>query len=72
MKKIYSFSDQKGENRLPEPKNGICGPKSVWSCDISINREFYVKQEKIYFWGKKGKHKPPEPKNGTQAPQNHK
>jgi hypothetical protein len=31
-----------GKNRLPEPKNGIWGPKSVWSCDISIDRKFYM------------------------------
>jgi hypothetical protein len=26
-KKKYTFGGQKGENRLPEPKNGIWGPK---------------------------------------------
>jgi hypothetical protein len=31
IKKTYTFGDQKGENRPPEPKNGIWGPKSVWS-----------------------------------------
>jgi hypothetical protein len=46
MKKIYTFGP-------PEPKNGVWGPKSVWSCDISIDREFYMEQEKIYFWGSK-------------------
>jgi hypothetical protein len=51
MKKIYTFRGQKGEIRLPEPNNGIWGPKPVWSCDISIDREFYIEHEKIYLWG---------------------
>jgi hypothetical protein len=55
MKKIYTRRGQKGENRPPEPKNGIRGPKSVWSCDISIVREFYMELGKIYFWVKKAK-----------------
>jgi hypothetical protein len=53
MKKISTFRGQKGENRLPEPKNGIWGPKSVWSCDISIVREFYMEKEKLYFGDQK-------------------
>jgi hypothetical protein len=53
MKKIYTFGGQKGKNRLPEPKNGIWGPKPVWSCDISIVQELYITQEKICFWGVK-------------------
>jgi hypothetical protein len=53
MKKIYTFRGQKGQNRPPEPKNGILGPKSVWSCDISNNWEFYMQQEKLYFRGLK-------------------
>jgi hypothetical protein len=36
---------------VDEPKNGIWDPKSVWSCDISIDREFYIEHEKIYLWG---------------------
>jgi hypothetical protein len=52
-KKKYTFGGQKCENRPSEPKNGIWGPKSVWSCDISIDREFYIEQEKMYFWGSK-------------------
>jgi hypothetical protein len=47
------FGGQKGENKPLEPKNGIWSPKSVWSCDISIDREFYMEHEKIYFWGSK-------------------
>jgi hypothetical protein len=43
-KKNYTIRGQKGENRLPELNNGIWGPKSVWSCDISIVREFYMAQ----------------------------
>jgi hypothetical protein len=35
-KKIYTF---RGVNMHPEPKNGIWSPKSVWSWDISIDRE---------------------------------
>jgi hypothetical protein len=41
-KKKYTFGGQKGENRPAEPTNGIWGPKSIWSCDISIDREFYM------------------------------
>jgi hypothetical protein len=48
-KKKYTFGYQKGKNRPPEPKNGICGPKSVCSCDTSIDRKFNMEQEKIYF-----------------------
>jgi hypothetical protein len=51
MKKIYTLRGEKGKNRPPEPKNGIWGPKSVWSCDISIDQEFNIDEEKIYFWG---------------------
>jgi hypothetical protein len=36
-KKNYTFGGQKGENRLPEPKNGIWGPKPVWAYDTSID-----------------------------------
>jgi hypothetical protein len=46
-KKKYTFGGQNGYNRPPEPKTGIWGPKSVWLCDVSIDREFYVEQEKI-------------------------
>jgi hypothetical protein len=53
MKKIYTFRGQKGENRPPEPKNGIWGPTSIWSCDISIDQEFYMEQEKYTFGGSK-------------------
>jgi hypothetical protein len=42
IKKKYTFGGQKGEHRPPELKNGIRGPKSVWSCDISIERKFYM------------------------------
>jgi hypothetical protein len=57
-KKNYTFWGQKGENRLPEPINGIWGPKPVWSCDTSIVREFYTEQENYTFSGQKGKNKP--------------
>jgi hypothetical protein len=36
------YREQKGKNKLLEPKNIIWASKSVWSCD----REFYKKQEK--------------------------
>jgi hypothetical protein len=49
--KKYTFGGQKGENKPSEPKNGIWGPKSVWSCDISIDREFNAEQEKYNFRG---------------------
>jgi hypothetical protein len=44
MKK-YTFRVKKGENKPSEPKNGIWAPKSVWSCDVSIDREFYIQHE---------------------------
>jgi hypothetical protein len=28
-KKKYTFGGPRGKNRLPQPKNGICGPKSI-------------------------------------------
>jgi hypothetical protein len=52
MKK-YTFGGQKGKNRPPKPKNGIWGPKSVLSCDISIERVFYMEEEKMYYTGSK-------------------
>jgi hypothetical protein len=56
-KKIHTFGDQKGENKPSEPKNGIRGPKSIWSCGKSIVREFYIDQEKTYYWGSKRRKK---------------
>jgi hypothetical protein len=41
-KKKYIFGGQKGENKPSGHKPGVWGPKSVWSCDISIDREFYI------------------------------
>jgi hypothetical protein len=41
-KKKYTFVGQKDANKPSEPKNGIWGPKLEWSCDISIEREFYI------------------------------
>jgi hypothetical protein len=55
IKKIYTIGGQKGANRPPEPKNGIWSPKSIWSCDISIEQEFYMEQEKRTFGVKKAK-----------------
>jgi hypothetical protein len=49
MKKIYTFRGRKGENEPSEPKNEIWGPKSEWSCDISIDQEFNIDEENIYF-----------------------
>jgi hypothetical protein len=49
--KKYTFWVQKGIFRPPGPKNGIKGTKSAWSSDISIDREFYMEQEKVFFWG---------------------
>jgi hypothetical protein len=58
MKKIYTFRGRKCENKPAEPKNGICGPKSVWSCDISIDREFNMEHEKITLRAKIGPQSP--------------
>jgi hypothetical protein len=55
MKKIYTFRGRKGENEPSDLQNGIWGPKSVWPCDISIDREFYIQQQKIYFGVNKAK-----------------
>jgi hypothetical protein len=49
MKKIYTLRGQQVKNRLSEPKNGIWGPKSVWLCDMSIDQEFNIDEENIYF-----------------------
>jgi hypothetical protein len=57
MKKIYTFRGQKCGNEPSEPKNGIWGPKSVWSCDVSIEREFYIQQKKYTLGGQKDKKK---------------
>jgi hypothetical protein len=43
---INTLRCQKGENNPSELKNWA--PKSVWSCDISIDQI-----EIIYFWGSK-------------------
>jgi hypothetical protein len=55
--KEYTFGGQKGKNKPSEPKYEIWGPKSIWPCDISIDQEFYMEYEKIYFrrskWQKK-------------------
>jgi hypothetical protein len=53
---------------VKKPKNGIWGPKSVWLCDFSIDREFYKKREKIYFGVKKTKIGPQSPKTEFGAP----
>jgi hypothetical protein len=58
MKKICTVRGRKCKNEPAEPKNGILGPKSVWSCDISIEREFHMKQKKIYLEGQKDENKP--------------
>jgi hypothetical protein len=39
----------KGENKHSEPKNGILAPKLVWSCDVSIYREFFIVEKKYAF-----------------------
>jgi hypothetical protein len=67
--KKYTLGGQKDENRPPGPKNGIWGPKSVWSCDLSIDREFYKKREKIYFRGSKRRKKAPEAQKRNLGPQ---
>jgi hypothetical protein len=62
-KKKYTFGGQKDNKRPLEPKNEISGPKSKWSCDISIVREFYMEREKHTFGGQKGNEEPSEPRN---------
>jgi hypothetical protein len=44
-KKKYTVEGQKGENKPSEPKNGIGAKKPLWSCDISIDRKYYMDQE---------------------------
>jgi hypothetical protein len=61
-KKTYTFGGQKRKNKPSEPKNGIWAPKSVQSCDISNDPEFYLEQERIYFSGSKTKICPQSPK----------
>jgi hypothetical protein len=68
MKK-YTFGGLKGKNRPPEPKNGIWGLKSVWSCDIFIDQEFNIYEKNIYiFRGRKFENEPAEPKNEIWGP----
>jgi hypothetical protein len=50
MKKTYTLRGQKGEI-IRQPKNRIWASKPLWSCDIFIERKFYIEQEKVYFWG---------------------
>jgi hypothetical protein len=47
MKKKYIFGGQKGKNKPSEPKNEIWGPKSVWSCNISIGNFSWSKKKYI-------------------------
>jgi hypothetical protein len=49
MKRIYTFRGPKGKNWPTELKKGIWVPKLVWSCDISIDQEFNIDEENIYF-----------------------
>jgi hypothetical protein len=37
--KKHTYRGQKRKNKPSEAKNGIWGPKSIWSCDISIDRQ---------------------------------
>jgi hypothetical protein len=60
---MYTFGGQKGENKPAQPKNEIWAPKFVWLCDASIDREFYMEQEKYIL----GENKPSEPKIGIWA-----
>jgi hypothetical protein len=43
----YDFRVQLGENKPSAPLIGISAPKSLGSCDISIDRDFHMVQEKI-------------------------
>jgi hypothetical protein len=65
----YAFAGQIDENKPLEPKFRFCVKKSVWSCEISIAREFYM-EKKYTFGGQIGKNMLLEPKNGI-LPQNH-
>jgi hypothetical protein len=67
MKK-YTYGGQKGKNRLPEPKNGIWGPKQYGRVIYPSIGNFTWSMKKYTFWGQKGKNRPPEPKNGIWGP----
>jgi hypothetical protein len=41
---------QKAKNGPRTQKRNL-GPKSIWSCDVSIDREFYMQQEKKIILG---------------------
>jgi hypothetical protein len=57
LMKIHTCSGQKGGNEPSEAKNGIWGPKSVWSCDMSIDRKFCTVEGKMYiFRGQKAEY----------------
>jgi hypothetical protein len=66
MKNIYTFRGRKCESEPAEPKNGIWGLKLVWSCDISIDREFNMEHEKYTLEGQKDENKPPKTEFGAQ------
>jgi hypothetical protein len=48
-RKYILLRGQKDENKPSKPKNGNWVPKSVWSCDISIDEEFIIDEENICF-----------------------
>jgi hypothetical protein len=50
-KNIHIFRERKGKNKPSSPKNRILAQKSVYSCDISINREFNIHEENTCFKG---------------------
>jgi hypothetical protein len=58
----------KNENEPSEPKNGIWASKSIWSCDISINRVFIGVRKNILLWVKKAKIGLQSPKTEFGAP----
>jgi hypothetical protein len=59
-KKKYTVEGHKGENKPSVPTSRIWSPKSIWSCDISKDREFDIELEKCSVGGQKGENKPSE------------
>jgi hypothetical protein len=51
-----------GAKGLPEPKNGIWGPTSVWSCDTFIDWKSHVVRKNILLGVQKAKISLPSPK----------
>jgi hypothetical protein len=63
-----SHQTLKGKKKPSEPKNVIWAPKSVWPCDIFIDRKFCIHKKTYNLTGQQGKNKQSEPKKRNLGP----